>query len=58
MAKLGDVRINWKPLSMSFMDQGRMIHIRGDPSLAKEDSQTPIFKERKGDCCSIDVLEN
>ena len=36
LAKLGDVRLNWKNLSMSFMDQGRMIYIRGDPSLSKK----------------------
>jgi len=47
LAKLGDVRINWKTLSMSFMDQGRMVRIRGDPSMARKIVKPQSLKKEK-----------
>jgi len=35
LATLGEVKINWRSLSMAFMHQGQNIRIQGDPSLVK-----------------------
>lgn len=35
LATLGEVKVNWRTLTMQFMAQGRIVEIKGDPSLAK-----------------------
>jgi len=40
------LRLNWKTLSMSFMDQGRMIYIKGILPY-KKDCEPLIFKEEE-----------
>jgi len=54
LAKLGGVRLNWKTLSMSFMDQGRMIYIKGDPSLSKKMVNPQSLRKEK-DIVAISV---
>lgn len=35
LATLGEVKVNWRTLPMTFLDQGSVVEVRGDPSLAK-----------------------
>jgi len=35
LVTLGEVKINWKTLTMSFCRGGKQVHIRGEPKLAR-----------------------
>lgn len=35
LATLGEVKVNWRTLTMTFMSQGKVVEVRGDPSLVK-----------------------
>lgn len=35
LATLGEVKVNWKTLTMQFMCHGQMVEIKGDPGLSR-----------------------
>lgn len=35
LATLGEVKVNWKALTMKFVDKGEVVEVKGDPSLSK-----------------------
>lgn len=35
LATLGEVKVNWSTLTMTFLDHGKAVEVRGDPSLVK-----------------------
>jgi len=35
LVTLGEVKVNWRTLSMSFMHQGQIVEVKGDPSLVQ-----------------------
>lgn len=35
LATLGDVKVNWRTLTMTFLSHGTAVEVKGDPSLAK-----------------------
>lgn len=35
LATLGEVKVNWRTLTMTFLNRGQTVEVRGDPSLTK-----------------------
>ncbi|XP_042016199.1 uncharacterized protein LOC121764209 [Salvia splendens] len=54
LASLGDVMANWQRASMDFRAHGRLVSLKGDPSLMRRACSTHDLRYlEEGDCCWV-----